>query len=123
MAINKNVQIIIPQIVPCGKCTACCQGDLIFLHPEMGDDISQYKTMFFRGRFVLQHKPNKDCFYLDRQKGCTIHERRPAICQELDCRIFLKMPKSRVENLLSKGFITKKIIKAARILNKKERNK
>lgn len=72
--------------VPCGTCTACCQGDAIFMHPECGDDPSQYETEMYEGRVILKHKPNGDCIYLDRAKGCTIHERRPAICRELDCR-------------------------------------
>ena len=109
----------IVQNVPCGKCTACCQGDAIFLHPEMGDDITQYKITFFEGRPVLQHKPNLDCIYLDRQKGCTIHDRRPAICQELDCRFTLKMPKAKLQILLKHGLINKKVVKAARKLKKK----
>ena len=72
--------------VPCGDCTLCCQGDLIFLHKEMGDRVSDYKVRRVSGFWVLQHKPDGDCVYLDREKGCVIHTRRPAICREFDCR-------------------------------------
>lgn len=60
------------------------------MHPECGDDASQYLTEMYEGRVILQHKPNGDCIYLDREKGCTIHERRPVVCRELDCRLILE---------------------------------
>ena len=107
------------QNVPCHGCTACCQGDMIFLHPEMGDDPRLYKTVFKNGRYILQHKPNKDCIYLDRQKGCTIHDHRPAICQELDCRFVFQLPKKQLKMAIKNGLISKKILHAARILRKK----
>ena len=31
--------------VPCAGCTACCQNDVLMLHPEMGDDPAQYQTV------------------------------------------------------------------------------
>jgi hypothetical protein len=72
--------------VPCGTCNECCRGDAIYLHPECGDDASQYKTVQYEGRTILDHHPNGDCIYLDRATGCTIHHRRPVVCRELDCR-------------------------------------
>jgi len=72
--------------VACGTCNVCCRGDAIFLHPECGDDVSQYATVEYEGRTILDHQPNGDCIYLDRAKGCTIHARRPTVCRELDCR-------------------------------------
>lgn len=75
--------------VPCGTCTECCKGDAIFLHPECGDDPAQYETENYQGRTILKHHPNGDCVYLDRQRGCTIHDRRPTICREMDCRIIV----------------------------------
>lgn len=72
--------------VPCGTCNECCRGDAIFLHPEHGDDASLYQTELYQGRVILAHKTNGDCIYLDRALGCTIHDRRPTICREFDCR-------------------------------------
>ena len=31
--------------VPCDDCTLCCRGDAISIHPELGDDASQYQTV------------------------------------------------------------------------------
>lgn len=79
--------------VPCNGCTACCQRDLLILHPEMGDDPSQYETMEVvnpitnEAALALQHGDDGSCIYLG-ENGCTIHSRAPAICREFDCRAF-----------------------------------
>lgn len=75
--------------VPCGDCHDCCRGDAIYLHPECGDDATQYQTEHTGKRLMLAHKSNGDCIYLDDTKGCTIHNRRPTICREFDCRALL----------------------------------
>ena len=31
-------------VVPCGGCNECCRGDALSLHPEAGDDETQYVT-------------------------------------------------------------------------------
>lgn len=72
--------------VPCGSCTRCCHGDAIRMLP--GDDASQYQTVphdHFPGHLMLDHKPNGDCVYLG-ERGCTIHETKPIMCREMDCR-------------------------------------
>lgn len=80
--------------VPCNGCTACCERDMILLHPEYGDDPSQYETMEVthpvtgKPARALRHKPEGGCVYLARGVGCTIHDRAPAICKEFDCRRF-----------------------------------
>jgi len=79
----------------------------------MGDDITQYQKKFWDGKYILEHKNNGDCIYLDRQKGCTIYDRRPYICVKLDCRVWLIVPDE------FKSFISKKMIKAARRIKKK----
>ena len=75
--------------VPCDGCTACCQEDLILLHPEMGDNAEEYQTIRVtvngREEQALAHKKNGECIYLG-EKGCTIHTHAPAICREFDCR-------------------------------------
>src|SRR3990167_3882431 len=73
--------------VPCNGCTLCCKGDSLRLLPE--DDPKQYQTVphnYFQGQLMLDHKPNGDCIYLG-DTDCTIHERRPQMCREMDCRV------------------------------------
>ncbi len=73
--------------VPCNGCTLCCHGDAIRL---LGvDDPAQYQTEphdWMPGHLMLAHKPNGDCIYLG-ESGCTIHERKPQMCREMDCRL------------------------------------
>ena len=84
-------------IVPCGMCTLCCRGgEAIVLHPECGDRISDYKTRevwhpLFNDRpaHILEQQPNGDCIYVG-PFGCTIHDRRPVICREFDCRALVR---------------------------------
>ena len=73
-------------VVPCNGCTACCRGDAIGLLPA--DDPSQYLTephARLAGQLMLAHKPNGDCVYL-ADAGCSIHDRSPQMCREMDCR-------------------------------------
>lgn len=102
---------VITQHVPCNGCDECCRGELIFIHPELGDKASQYKTKVVNGRYALQHQDNDDCVYLIRGKGCSIYERRPAVCRELDCARWLNIP--NVHELVSKGLIKPSQLAAA----------
>jgi len=77
------------RLVLCDGCTLCCQGDAVFLHPECGDDPRRYRTEPAGERLMLAHKANGDCIYLQRRSGCTIWDRRPTVCREMDCRVFL----------------------------------
>jgi hypothetical protein len=72
--------------VPCGGCTACCYKDAVRLLP--GDDSFEYETEphpFMPGELMLAHKPNGDCLYLG-DEGCTIHDMKPQMCRDMDCR-------------------------------------
>jgi Fe-S-cluster containining protein len=77
--------------VPCNGCTACCQTDLIFIHPEMGDDPNLYDVapafnpLTNESGMALKHKPGGGCVYVT-DKGCGIHGHQPAVCREFDCR-------------------------------------
>ena len=102
------------RLLNCGGCYACCQGDAIFLHPEMGDKPEWYDTVEYqddllpkyKGRLMLNHKPNGDCVYLDREKGCTIYKMRPVICREFDCVDFYRrFPKNMRSKFMPKGAI------------------
>lgn len=80
--------------VPCNGCTVCCRKELIFLHPEHGDDITAYDaepaTNPITGKrgFAVRQRPDGACVYLG-ETGCTIHDRAPAICRVFDCRRYL----------------------------------
>lgn len=72
--------------VPCDGCTRCCKRDAVRLLP--GDPVKKYKVEphpKLKGQWMLAHRPNGDCWYLGRS-GCTIHDRRPHLCREMDCR-------------------------------------
>ena len=60
-----------------------------------GDNIKNFKTEphpTMPGQLMIAHKPNGDCVYLG-ESGCTIHEKRPRMCREMDCRIIaLRIP-------------------------------
>jgi hypothetical protein len=110
--------------VPCNGCTACCQNDLLFLHPEMGDDAESYETMAavnpLNGRkgLALKHKPEGGCIYLG-EGGCTIHDRAPAICREFDCRrlyqsLMEETTRPERRRLLRNGLISKAMMDAGR---------
>lgn len=99
--------------VPCGTCTECCKGDAIFIHPECGDIATDYLTEEYMGRTILQHKINGDCIYLGNS-GCTIHDRRPTICRELDCRELVDAAGAKRLNEMGMN----RIVMAARRLRK-----
>lgn len=117
--------------VPCNGCRTCCQGELLVLHPEMGDDPSEYYTQVRRnpldGRLVyaLQQGKNGDCIYLG-EDGCTIHDRAPAICREFDCRkLYLKfsrIPRAARRRIIRQGLLTADVLDAgkARLATLKE---
>jgi len=75
--------------VPCNGCTACCQGELVVLDPEAGDDPALYLTRQSAdgAHHALQQKANGDCVYLG-PSGCSIWARAPAMCRTFDCRKF-----------------------------------
>lgn len=39
----------------------------------------------YRGRnlvFILEQRPNGDCIFLDKERRCTVYEKRPEICRQ-----------------------------------------
>lgn len=98
---------------------------MLMLHPECGDVVADYDTVAVahpltgKASVMLRHQENGDCIYLDRESGCTIYERRPAICREFDCRRFyLKLVEqtSRGERkrMIRNGLISNEILAAGR---------
>lgn len=104
-------------ILPCNGCTACCARDLVLLDPK-SDDPRKYEIeivhRFAHPVAALRHKPNGECWYLDPGKGCTIWARRPTLCREFDCRVFLGMD---VTPLIDKGILPREILQAAQALD------
>lgn len=110
--------------VPCNGCTLCCQNDLLILHPELGDDATQYETVQVKNpvtgkpAIALKHKPEGGCIYLN-ENGCSIHGRAPAICQEFDCRQFYKnilekYSRKERRQLVKSGLVGRDVIEAGR---------
>jgi len=106
--------------VPCDGCTLCCQNsDLIIITDH--DDITSYDVQFAPGRgFALKHTANGDCVYLDRELGCTIHDRRPMRCREMDCRNLAKIPKRTLERFVTDGLVSSGVIARGRELLREE---
>ncbi len=117
------------RLVPCNSCTACCQGDGIFLHPEHGDDPTLYETEEMGNPVTgevavkLKQKANGDCAYLDRGTGCTIWHKRPVICREFDCRVFATVllaetTRTQRRRLVRQNIISKDVLAAGRRLTR-----
>lgn len=106
--------------VPCNGCRACCIDDLIFLHPEEGDDVSKYETeeathpATGQKTLVLKHKPNGECIYLG-PSGCLNYENRPVICRTFDCRkAYVIMTKKQRIKLVEIGAFSRAKMVAAK---------
>jgi hypothetical protein len=110
---------VIAANVPCNGCTACCQQDLIMLHPECGDVKEEYdcyeqeNPVTGKPGWALKRKPNGSCIYLG-EGGCTIHGRAPAICREFDCRrLFLDLgDRASRRRAVAQGIVHKDVLKA-----------
>lgn len=77
--------------VPCNGCVRCCVGDAVRILPV--DDATQYEVVPHDtrpGELMLDHTLDGNCIYLDEDIGCTIHNRKPQMCRELDCRLLAR---------------------------------
>lgn len=78
--------------IPCDGCIQCCKNDQVILRPEDGDDLSLYEwepiaSALYPGRVsaALKRDPQTGhCMYL-AATGCSIHDKRPAICRRYHC--------------------------------------
>jgi hypothetical protein len=111
--------------VPCNGCTRCCQtNDLILVKEDFGDDPDSYETapapIGFGYERMVAKAPNGDCIYLRRGVGCTIWERRPAVCKDFDCAGLAKaLPRGSLEDLVRRGVVTKAVVERGRELLKR----
>lgn len=73
----------LPQL-DCNGCTLCCRGERIALQPgEEGD----WRLDIINGQRYLAHE-GENCVYL-KEGGCSIHnQKRPAMCEAFDCRLY-----------------------------------
>ena len=113
---------VLTRIVACGTCRLGCVQDAIVLHPECGDDPGQYETVEWLGCLILKHKPNGECVYL-APGGCSIYERRPAICREFDCADLInRHSRHTVQRMIANNIISRPVVKQARKLLVRRRN-
>ena len=91
--------------VPCNGCTIWCHGDAVRLLESYGDD-SRYHTQphpYLPGARMIAHQPNGDCVYLG-PGGCRIHEYKPQMCREMDCRLIAsRLTFTQARKLSAKG--------------------
>lgn len=77
--------------VACNGCTACCR-EIAFVDADFGDDVASYQTedLWLAGdrRTALQRLSDGSCVYLGKA-GCTIYDRRPAVCRGFSCVQFV----------------------------------
>lgn len=79
----------------CTQCGNCCTGapgfvwtsdaEITILAKRLGVDVAAFRrryTRAVRGRgTTLIEKPNSDCVFFERGKGCTVYEDRPKQCR------------------------------------------
>lgn len=75
--------------VDCGSCTKCCKGFQAVALMD-GEDTLDYRCHEVgTGVWLLDHKPNGDCVYLEDDR-CSIWGRHPRVCKEFDCAGFVQ---------------------------------
>ena len=79
----------IPADVPCGECRLCCSGayELSEVHPY------EKAALGLPVETPMLNEPGKPCRFLS-ESGCSVHEKRPAMCRIFDCRMQALMPPS-----------------------------
>lgn len=101
--------------VPCDGCTLCCHGDAVRILEH--EDPSRWATEphpFLPGQRMLAHKQNGDCLYLatlpSGLQGCTIHQSKPQVCSEMDCRlVYSRIPFQQARKLHLVGALSLKV--------------
>ena len=78
--------------VPCGTCSACCHYAGIVVDEKR--DAARLPHLLTEraadGALVLQQRPDGACAHLGAN-GCTVYNRRPAVCRSFDCRVYAAM--------------------------------
>lgn len=74
--------------IDCDGCTACCRKECVILTEQ--DDAGLYETIDVihpltdEPAKAIPHADDGACIYLG-EAGCTIYDRRPAICRAFSC--------------------------------------
>ncbi len=107
---------IIPGEVPCDGCTLCCKNDAVNL---VGEEVYEFEREACRtspSGFCIAHKPNGDCVYLGAH-GCTIQDRKPSRCREMDCRLIAaNMSRKEARELAQRRLFNMRIYQRGRDL-------
>jgi len=79
----------IPADVPCGECQLCCSGvyELSEVHTY------EKAALGLPVDTPMLNEPGEPCRFLG-ETGCSVHSKRPAMCQIFDCRMQALMPPS-----------------------------
>lgn len=86
--------------VPCGDCRLCCYGEAVFVMPERGDSLEgltvvrEFNPLTKRMGWRIPHRPDGACVHLG-PAGCTVYDRRPAICRTFSCVALAQMPAAK----------------------------
>ena len=109
--------------VPCNGCTLCCKHDLVRILPF--EDPDQWVTVphpYREGERALSHQPNGDCIYLG-DAGCTIHDTKPQICREMDCRnIARAITWTQMRKANAKGVLNMAVWRRGKDLSKSDKS-
>lgn len=108
--------------VPCNGCTRCCQGDAVRIlpHEDPSDWLTEPHPVMKEAR-MLAHKEDGACTYLGTT-GCTIHETKPQMCREMDCRSIAKtVTWTQARKLDAQGALPFEVWRRGRDLVKDER--
>ena len=78
----------------CTRCGDCCTGapGYVWVTDEeveaiaafLGQPVAQFRELYTRkarGKRTLREKPNGDCVFFERGKGCTVYAVRPPQCR------------------------------------------
>ncbi|MFO0937444.1 MAG: YkgJ family cysteine cluster protein [Gemmataceae bacterium] len=78
----------------CTQCGNCCTGapgyvwvddeEVAKLAAARGVPVREFNDMFVRsarGKRTLREKPNGDCVFYEKDKGCTVYSVRPKQCR------------------------------------------
>lgn len=105
---------MIERKVPCDGCTLCCHFYNVMLDEAAGDDLASYHTTRQPdGTIILARRADGACVYLG-ERGCTIHDRRPAECRAYDCRVvYSECSEQARAQWVEGGTITQAIFDAA----------
>ena len=98
----------------CGSCRACCFGiDGAIISDIEANHYDCHEAE--EGKWRLDQDENGGCTYLG-EKGCTIYEIRPKVCQEFDCRsLILTVSPNILDENVAEGKILEEVVQQGRI--------